>query len=165
MSVAGIVNGVYIVSGMLAGHGTQEQKERLPAEARRGRALCCFMMTEPEAGSDVRAIRTTARREGDELVVNGQKMWVTNGARAGLMALLVKTDPKTDPPQAGMTALIVEKEPGAGKQGGITIPRRGPAEARLQGRRVDRGDLRRPSRAGLDDPRRAGGRGRRASTR
>ena len=41
------------------------------------------MMTEPEAGSDVRAIRTTARREGDELVLNGQKMWVTNGARAG----------------------------------------------------------------------------------
>ena len=83
------------------------------------------MMTEPEAGSDVRAIRTTARREGDELVVNGQKMWVTNGARAGLMALLVKTDPAADPPQAGMTALIVEKEPGVGRQGGITIPEAG----------------------------------------
>jgi alkylation response protein AidB-like acyl-CoA dehydrogenase len=83
------------------------------------------MMTEPEAGSDVRAIRTTARREGNELVVNGQKMWVTNGARAGLMALLVKTDPAADPPQAGMTALIVEKEPGVGRQGGITIPEAG----------------------------------------
>ena len=83
------------------------------------------MMTEPEAGSDVRAIRTTARREGDELVINGQKMWVTNGARAGLMALLVKTDPTADPPQAGMTVLILEKEPMVTRQGGITIPAQG----------------------------------------
>ena len=125
MSVAGIVNGVYIVSGMLAGHGTDEQKERYLPQIAAGELRCCFMMTEPEAGSDVRAIRTTARREGDELVVNGQKMWVTNGARAGLMALLVKTDPAADPPQAGMTALIVEKEPGVGRQGGITIPEAG----------------------------------------
>jgi alkylation response protein AidB-like acyl-CoA dehydrogenase len=122
MSVAGIVNGVYIVSGMLAGHGTQEQKERYLPKLAAGELICCFMMTEPEAGSDVRAIRTTARREADELVLNGQKMWVTNGFRAGLMAVLVKTDPKADPPQAGMTALIVEKEPGVPKQGGITIP-------------------------------------------
>ena len=125
MSVAGIVNGVYIVSGMLAGHGTEEQKGRYLPKIAAGDLRCCFMMTEPEAGSDVRAIRTTARREGDELVVNGQKMWVTNGARAGLMALLVKTDPAADPPQAGMTALIVEKEPGVGRQGGITIPEAG----------------------------------------
>ncbi len=125
MSVAGIVNGVYIVSGMLAGHGTDEQRERYLPTIAAGDLRCCFMMTEPEAGSDVRAIRTTARREGDELVINGQKMWVTNGARAGLMALLVKTDPTADPPQAGMTALIVEKDPGTGTQGGITIPEAG----------------------------------------
>jgi alkylation response protein AidB-like acyl-CoA dehydrogenase len=125
MSVAGIVNGVYIVSGMLAGHGTDDQKQRYLPQIAAGDIRCCFMMTEPEAGSDVRAIRTTARRDGDELVINGQKMWVTNGARAGLMALLVKTDPAADPPQAGMTALIVEKEPGVGRQGGITIPEAG----------------------------------------
>ena len=125
MSVAGIVNGVYIVSGMIAGHGTEEQKQRYLPKIAAGEHRCCFMMTEPEAGSDVRAIRTTARREGDELVVNGQKMWVTNGMRASLMAVLVKTDSSADPPQAGMTALIVEKEPGAGVQGGITIPEAG----------------------------------------
>ena len=125
MSVAGIVNGVYIVSGMLAGHGTDEQRDKYLPTIAAGDLRCCFMMTEPEAGSDVRAIRTTARREGDELVINGQKMWVTNGARAGLMALLVKTDPAADPPQAGMTALIVEKDPGTGTQGGITIPEAG----------------------------------------
>ena len=122
MSVAGIVNGVYMVSGMLAGHGTAEQKQRYLPRLAAGELRCCFMMTEPEAGSDVRAIRATARREGNELVINGQKMWVTNGLRSGLMALLVKTDPKADPPQAGMTALIVEKEPGVAVQGGITIP-------------------------------------------
>ena len=122
MSVAGIVNGVYLVSGMLAGHGTDEQKRRYLPRLAAGDLRCCFMMTEPEAGSDVRAIRTTARREGDQLVINGQKMWVTNGLRSGLMALLVKTDPEADPPQAGMTALIVEKEPGIAEQGGITIP-------------------------------------------
>jgi alkylation response protein AidB-like acyl-CoA dehydrogenase len=122
MSVAGIVNGVYIVSGMLGGHGTQAQKDEYLPKLAAGELICCFMMTEPEAGSDVRAIRTTARREGDELVINGQKMWVTNGLRAGLMAVLAKTDPKADPPQAGMTALIVEKEPNVGRQGGITIP-------------------------------------------
>jgi alkylation response protein AidB-like acyl-CoA dehydrogenase len=116
MSVAGIVN------GMLARHGTDEQKATYLPTLAAGDLRCCFMMTEPEAGSDVRAIRMTARREGDELVINGQKMWVTNGARAGLMALLVKTDPTADPPQAGMTALMVEKEPGTGTQGGITIP-------------------------------------------
>ena len=82
MSVAGIVNGVYIVSGMIAGHGTEEQKERYLPKIAAGEHRCCFMMTEPEAGSDVRAIRTTARRDGDELVINGQKMWVTNGMRA-----------------------------------------------------------------------------------
>jgi len=60
MSVAGIVNGVYIVSGMLAGHGTQEQKDHYLPKLAAGELVCCFMMTEPEAGSDVRAIRTTA---------------------------------------------------------------------------------------------------------
>jgi butyryl-CoA dehydrogenase len=124
-SVSGIVNGVYIVSGMLAAHGTDEQKDRYLPELAAGDLRCCFMMTEPEAGSDVRAIRTTARREGDELVINGQKMWVTNGLRAGLMALLVKTDPTTDPPQAGMTTLIIEKEPMVTRQGGIAIPAQG----------------------------------------
>ena len=122
MSVAGIVNGVYLVSGMIASHGTEVQRQRYLPRLAAGELRCCFMMTEPEAGSDVRAIRTTARRDGDELVVNGQKIWVTNGLRSGLMALLVKTDPKADPPQAGMTALIVEKEPGVAVQGGITIP-------------------------------------------
>jgi alkylation response protein AidB-like acyl-CoA dehydrogenase len=122
MSIAGIVNGQYIVGGMIAQHGTEEQKAKYLPRLANGEIRCCFAMTEPEAGSDVRAIRMTARREGDEFVVDGTKMWLTNGLRAGLIALLVKTDPTADPPQKGMTVLLVEKEPEATTYGGITIP-------------------------------------------
>ncbi len=121
-SVSGIVNGQYIVGGMIATHGTEEQKQRFLPRLASGELRCCFSMTEPDAGSDVRAIRMTARREGDELVIDGQKMWVTNGLRAGLIGLLVKTDPTADPPQKGMTALLVEKEAGQEQVGGLTIP-------------------------------------------
>ena len=122
MSIAGIVNGQYLVGGMIAAHGSEEQKQRYLPRLAEGDLRCCFSMTEPNAGSDVRAIRTTARREGEELVVDGTKMWVTNGLRSGLVALLCKTDPAADPPQKGMTALLVEKEPGVAVQGGLTIP-------------------------------------------
>ena len=159
MSVAGIVNGVYIVSGMIAGHGTEEQKKRYLPKIAAGEHRCCFMMTEPEAGSDVRAIRTTARRDGDELVINGQKMWVTNGMRASLMAVLVKTDPSADPPQAGMTALILEKEPGAGRRGGITIPEAGLPKLGYKGVESTEMIFDDHRVAGVGDPRRARRRG------
>jgi alkylation response protein AidB-like acyl-CoA dehydrogenase len=79
-------------------------------------------MSEPEAGSDVQAIRTKALRDGDEYVVNGQKMWVTNGLLSGLVFVLMKSDPKADPPYKGMTCFITEKEPGAERNDGLTIP-------------------------------------------
>jgi alkylation response protein AidB-like acyl-CoA dehydrogenase len=72
-------------------------------------------MSEPEAGSDVQSIRTKAIRDGDDYVVNGQKMWLTNGLRAGLVMTLVKTDPEAVPPHKGMSMLMVEKEPGEPK--------------------------------------------------
>ncbi len=121
-SVAGIVNGQYIVGGMIAAYGTEEQKQSYLPRMAAGEIRACFSMTEPEAGSDVRAIRATARREGDEYVVNGSKMWVTNGLRSSVIALLVKTDPKVSPPQKGMTLLLVDKEPMLTSQGGLTIP-------------------------------------------
>jgi alkylation response protein AidB-like acyl-CoA dehydrogenase len=79
-------------------------------------------MTEPECGSDVQAIRSRAVRDGDDYLVSGQKMWVTNGLRAGMVATLVKTDPEADPPHRGMSCLLVEKEPGAARDGGLEIP-------------------------------------------
>ena len=106
-------------------------------------------MTEPHAGSDVQAIRTPAVRDGDDYVVNGQKMWVTNGLRAGIVMLLAVTDPSAEPRHRGMTTFIVEKEPEVSDLPGLTVPP--PQEARLPGRRVHRARLR-----GLPDvPRRA----------
>ncbi len=121
MAVSGIVNGQYIVGGMIAAHGTEEQKQNYLPRLAAGEIRSCFSMTEPGAGSDVQAIITTARLDGDEYVINGNKMWVTNGDRASLIALLVKTDPDADPRHKGMTALIVEKEPLVAKQNGLTV--------------------------------------------
>jgi butyryl-CoA dehydrogenase len=107
---------------LLKQHGNEEQKQRWLPRMATGELRAALSMSEPGAGSDVQAIQCRAVREGDEYVVNGTKMWVTNGLRAGLVVLLCKTDPNTDPPHKGMTVLMVEKEPEANKFEGITIP-------------------------------------------
>ena len=107
-SISGIVNGQYIVGGMIASHGTEEQKQRYLPRLVSGEIRCCFSMTEPEAGSDVRSIRTTALPDGDDLLINGSKMWVTNGDRAALIGLLVKTDPAVCRPPERMTVRLGE---------------------------------------------------------
>ena len=115
MSLTGVLNTHLVLGYLLAQHGTREQQERwLPAMARgehRG-ALC---LTEPHAGSDVQGIRTTAVRDGDHYVVNGSKMFITNARTATLYALVVKTDPRADPPHRGISLLVAEREaPGVG---------------------------------------------------
>jgi alkylation response protein AidB-like acyl-CoA dehydrogenase len=122
MSVSGIINTHFIVADMIMRDGTDEQKQRFLPRMATGEMRCSFSMTEPEAGSDVQAIRTRAVRDGDDYIVNGQKMWVTNGLRSGLVALLVKTDPDAKPAHRGMSCLLVEKPPGAAQDGGLTIP-------------------------------------------
>ena len=122
MSLAGIVNTHFIVSSMILESGTDEQRSRLLPRLARGEIRGAFSMSEPHCGSDVQAIRTVARRDGDGYVIDGRKMWVTNGLRAGIVAVLVKTDPSADPPHRGMTAFLLEKEPGAERHGGITVP-------------------------------------------
>jgi alkylation response protein AidB-like acyl-CoA dehydrogenase len=87
-----------------------------------GELRCAFSMSEPGCGSDVQSIRTRAVRDGDGYLVSGQKMWVTNGLRAGLVAVLVKTDPAASPRHRGMSCLLVEKEPGAALVDGLQIP-------------------------------------------
>ena len=121
MAVSGIVNGQYIVGGMIAAHGSDEQKASYLPRLAAGEIRSCFSMTEPGAGSDVQSIITTAVRDGDEFVINGSKMWVTNGDRASVIALLVKTDPTADPRYKGMTALLVDKLPQVADQGGMKI--------------------------------------------
>jgi butyryl-CoA dehydrogenase len=87
-----------------------------------GELHSAYSMTEPHAGSDVQAIRTRAVREGDAYAITGQKMWATNGLRSGMVMLLAVTDPDAEPRHRGMTAFLVEKEPGLEEQPGLHIP-------------------------------------------
>jgi alkylation response protein AidB-like acyl-CoA dehydrogenase len=112
MSLSGILNTHFMGCYLINKFGTQEQKENYLPRMASGEIRAALAMSEPEAGSDVQAIRTKAVRDGDEYVVNGQKMWLTNGLRAGIVMTLVKTDPESDPPHRGMSMLIVEKTPG-----------------------------------------------------
>jgi butyryl-CoA dehydrogenase len=121
-TLSGIVNGTFIASHLIRNFGTEEQKSRLLPVLAAGEIRASFSMTEPHAGSDVQSIRTTATRDGDEYVISGQKMWVTNGWRSGVIALLAKTDPTADPPHTGMTGFLIEKEPERSELPGLTIP-------------------------------------------
>jgi alkylation response protein AidB-like acyl-CoA dehydrogenase len=123
MSVSGVINTHFIVAYMLRQHGTQEQKERLLPLMATGELRGGFSMSEPGCGSDVSAIKSKGVKDGDSYVLDGQKMWLTNGARAGLIATLVKTDEGSDSVYKNMTTFLVEKEPGFGQTApGITIP-------------------------------------------
>ncbi len=112
MSLSGVLNTHFMGCYLINKFGTDEQKKNFLPRLATGEIRAALAMSEPEAGSDVQSIRTKAIREGTEYVVNGQKMWLTNGLRAGIVMTLVKTDPDSDPPHAGMSMLIVEKEAG-----------------------------------------------------
>jgi len=122
MSVSGVINTHFIVAYLILQHGSAEQKQRLLPRMATGEIRGAFSMSEPGCGSDVSAITTRAARDGDDYVLNGQKMWLTNGARAGLVATLVKTDSGADSVYRNMTTFLLEKEPGFGTHAGITIP-------------------------------------------
>ena len=122
MSLSGVLNTHFISAWMIKTHGTGEQRERYLPRMASGELRFAYSMTEPHAGSDVQAIRTRAVREGGEWVVTGQKMWATNGLRAGAVMLLAVTDPEAEPRHRGMTAFILEKEPGVSDLPGLTIP-------------------------------------------
>ncbi len=122
MSLAGVLNTHFMAAWMIETFGTEEQRERFLPSMATGELRSAYSMSEPHTGSDVQAIATRAVPDGDDLVVTGQKMWVTNGLRAGMVMLLVKTDPDADPPHRGMTTLIVEKEASAAEQPGLSIP-------------------------------------------
>jgi alkylation response protein AidB-like acyl-CoA dehydrogenase len=123
ISISGVVNTHFIGSYLLMKFGTDEQKQRYLPRMATGEIRGAFSLSEPEVGSDVQGIKSTATEVGEgEWEINGQKMWVTNGLRSGLVFVLVKTDPKADPPYKGMTCFICEKEPGAEEVPGLRIP-------------------------------------------
>ena len=125
MSVSGIVNTHFIVAYMIGQHGTAEQKDYFLPRMAAGEVRGAFSMSEPGLGSDVSAITTKAVPDGDDYVINGQKMWLTNGGTANLVALLGRTDEGHDAPHRNMTTLLIEKQPGFGPNPavpGLTIP-------------------------------------------
>jgi alkylation response protein AidB-like acyl-CoA dehydrogenase len=125
MSVSGIINTHFIVAYMINQHGTEEQKRRYLPRMATGDVRGAFSMSEPGVGSDVSGITTKASREADGYSITGQKMWLTNGASANLVAVLVRTDEGAESPYRNMTTFLIDKEPGFGETAqGVTVPGR-----------------------------------------
>ncbi|MGI5274236.1 acyl-CoA dehydrogenase family protein [Nonomuraea sp. CA-218870] len=112
MSLAGAMGGHTVVAGLILAYGTPEQKERYLPRMATGELRATMALTEPGGGSDLQAMRTVARRDGDEYVINGTKTWISNARMSGLVALLCKTDPEAVPRHQGISILLVEKVPG-----------------------------------------------------
>jgi alkylation response protein AidB-like acyl-CoA dehydrogenase len=110
MSLAGVLNSHTMAALIVLHHGTEEQRQRFLPRFARGEARGGLALTEPQAGSDVQAIRTRAVRQGDAYLVTGTKMFVTNGREGNTFALLAVTDPAARPRHRGMSCFIVEKE-------------------------------------------------------
>lgn len=112
MSVPGFFNSHLIMAAAVERHGSEEQKQRYLPRFASGELRGGLALTEPDCGTDLQAIRTRARREGDHYIVNGAKTWITNSAEGHILAVLVKTDPGAQPPHKGMSLLLIEKGPG-----------------------------------------------------
>jgi alkylation response protein AidB-like acyl-CoA dehydrogenase len=123
MSVSGILNTHFIVAYMIKQHGTPEQQAHFLPKMAEGEVRAAFSMSEPGLGSDVAAITTKGVRDGEDYLITGQKMWLTNGGTSNLVALLAKTDEGADTPYKNLTTFLVEKEPGFGEtRPGLTVP-------------------------------------------
>ncbi|MGW5472227.1 acyl-CoA dehydrogenase family protein [Streptomyces chartreusis] len=112
MSLAGAMGGHTVVAKLLLHFGTEEQRHHHLPRMATGETRATMALTEPGGGSDLQAMRTVARRNGDGYVVNGAKTWITNSRRSQLIALLCKTDPDAEPAHSGMSVLLVEHGPG-----------------------------------------------------
>jgi alkylation response protein AidB-like acyl-CoA dehydrogenase len=108
MSLAGAMGGHTVVAKLLVTYGTAEQKDSWLPRMATGEVRAAMALTEPGGGSDLQAMRTTARRDGEEYVVNGAKTWITNARRSELIALLCKTDPAAVPGHKGVSILLVQ---------------------------------------------------------
>jgi len=118
MSLAGAMGGHTVVAKILVAYGTDEQKKQYLPLMATGVCRATMALTEPGGGSDLQAITTVARRDGDGYVVNGAKTWISNARRSALLAVLVKTDPEAEPRHRGMSVLLVPRE-----APGVTVSR------------------------------------------
>ncbi|MEK9720698.1 MAG: acyl-CoA dehydrogenase family protein, partial [Quisquiliibacterium sp.] len=112
MSVSGIINSHLIMAQAVQRNGTEEQKRAYLPRMATGELRGGIGLTEPDAGTDLQAIRTSAVRDGNDYVINGAKTWISNSGYGNTIALLVKTDPNAQPRHKGMSLFIAEKGPG-----------------------------------------------------
>ncbi len=112
MSVSGIFNSHLIMGAAIERFATESMKEAYLPRMASGELRGGIALTEPDCGTDLQAIRTRARREGGEYIVDGTKQWITNSVEGNVLAVLVKTDPDTTPAHRGMSLLLVEKQSG-----------------------------------------------------
>ncbi|GLB63934.1 acyl-CoA dehydrogenase [Dietzia sp. NCCP-2495] len=112
MSLAGAMGGHTVVSKLLSEFGTEDQKRAYLPRLATGEMRATMALTEPGGGSDLQAMTTVARRDGDALVITGAKTFITNARRSGLIALLCKTDPAAEPRHRGISIVLVEHGPG-----------------------------------------------------
>jgi alkylation response protein AidB-like acyl-CoA dehydrogenase len=118
MGVAGIIGSHSLSARMISRVGTEEQKQRWLPLLASGEVRTGIGLTEPDAGSDLQGIKTRATRDGDHYVVRGTKTWITNARHAGVLPVLVKTDPNASPPHRGMSVLLLEMD-----SPGVTVSR------------------------------------------
>jgi len=112
MAITGIVNSHLIMAAAVERFGTEEQKQEWLPKFASGEIRGGLALTEPDAGTDLQGIRTTAVRDGDDYIINGTKTWITNGIKGSCFAVLVKTDPTAEPRYKGMSFFIVPKGEG-----------------------------------------------------
>jgi alkylation response protein AidB-like acyl-CoA dehydrogenase len=112
MSLAGAMGGHTVVAKLIVEFGTERQQRTYLPRMATGELRAAMALTEPGGGSDLQALRTRARRDGGSYVIDGAKTWITNARRAGLIALLCKTDPVAQPAHAGISIILAEPGPG-----------------------------------------------------
>jgi alkylation response protein AidB-like acyl-CoA dehydrogenase len=112
MSLAGAMGGHSVVTYLIHNYGTPSQRSHYLPRLATGTLRATMALTEPSGGSDLQAMRTVAVRDGSGFVIHGSKTWISNARRAGLVALLCKTDPDADPPHRGMSVILVEAAAG-----------------------------------------------------
>ena len=112
MSVSGIINSHLIMAACVQRNGTEAQRQHFLPRFASGELRGGLALTEPDCGTDLQAVRTVARRDGDHYVINGTKTWISNGIHGQVFAVLVKTDPEAQPRHRGMSLFICEKGPG-----------------------------------------------------
>ncbi len=119
MSLTGVLNSHLMMAHLIRTFGTDSQRADFLPKLASGELRGGLALTEPTCGSDLQAIRTTARRDGDAYIVNGTKTWITNGGHGNCLALLVKTDLEAEPRSRGTSVLLVRKD-----LDGYTVPRK-----------------------------------------